>query len=149
MTAWENKTKALKTDWTETKQCFEELVCNFEIYEQNSGGTLGKNKYESAKQATKAAKGKKIRHYTAAIVAAAVGKDKKQDKTATNICNTIQKKNNEMVMQLKMLSNAIAMLTRALANKDNNGGNVGGGGGSDGSSGSNGSSGRKKPQEKS
>ncbi len=43
-------------------------------------------------------------------------------------------------MQLKMLSNAVATLTKALTNKENNGGsNVGGA-----SSSSNGSSGGKK-----
>jgi hypothetical protein len=47
---------AIKTDWTETKQYFKRLACNFEIYEQNSSSTTGKGKYKSANQATKAAK---------------------------------------------------------------------------------------------
>ncbi len=42
MTAWENKSKAIKTSWTETKRYFEGLVCNFKIYKQNSGGTTEK-----------------------------------------------------------------------------------------------------------
>jgi hypothetical protein len=55
MTAWENKIRAIKTDWTETKQNFKGLVWDFEIYKQYSSGTTGKGKYESANQATKAA----------------------------------------------------------------------------------------------
>ncbi len=49
------------------------------------------------------------------------------------IRNSTQKKTNEMVMQLKMLTNAVAKLTKTLANKENNGssnvGCSGGGGG--------------------
>jgi hypothetical protein len=149
MTVWENKTKAIKPNWIETKQYYEGLVHNFEIYEQNSGGTTAKSKYESANQATEAAKGNKLKHYIATIVAAAVAKDKKQDKIAANICNSAQKKTNEIATQLKMLSNAVAMLTKAPANKENNGGgNVGGGGSGGGSSGSNSISGGKKPWKK-
>jgi hypothetical protein len=55
-TARENKTKAIKTGWTEMKQYFKGLVRNFKIYKQNSGGTTGKSNFESANQATKAAK---------------------------------------------------------------------------------------------
>jgi hypothetical protein len=50
-------------------------------------------------------------------------------------------------MQLKLLSNTVAVLTKSLANKENNGGgNAGGGGGSSGITG--GSSG-KEPWKKS
>jgi hypothetical protein len=144
MRAWENKTKANKTDWTKTKQYFEGLVPDFDICEQTSGSTTGKSKCKSANQATKAAKGNKLRHYIAMIAAAAVAKDKNQDKSSANICNTAQKKTDEMAMQLKMLSNAVATLPKALANKENNGGGtIGGSGGSSSSNGSNGGSGGK------
>ncbi len=63
---------------------------------------MGKSKYKSANQATKATNGNKLRHYIATIAAAAVAKDKKQDKIATNICDTTQKKTNEMAMQLNV-----------------------------------------------
>ncbi len=56
MTTWENKAEAIKNDWTMVKQYFEGLVRNFEVYEQNSGGTAGKNKYESANHAAEVAK---------------------------------------------------------------------------------------------
>jgi hypothetical protein len=41
MTAWENKTNTIKTDWLEAKRYFEGLVPDFEAYKQNSGGTAG------------------------------------------------------------------------------------------------------------
>jgi hypothetical protein len=148
ITAWESKTKAIKTNWTETKQYFEGLVRDFEIYEQNSSGTMGIGKYKSANQATKAAKGNKLRHYIATIAAAAVAKDDKQDMITANICNTAQKKTGKMVMQLKLLSNAVATLTITLATRKNNGGGNVGSGGSSGS-GSTGSSSGKKPWKKS
>jgi hypothetical protein len=144
MTAWENKTKAIKTDWTETKQYFKELVHNFKIYKQNSGGTTGKSIYKSANQATKAAKGNKLRIFITTIAASAVAKDIKQDEVAANIYDSMQQKTDKMGMQLKMLSNAVATLTKALAKKENiGGGNVGGGGRS-----SNSGSGGKKPWKK-
>ena len=61
----------------------------------------GKNKYKRANQATKAAKGDKLRYYIATIAAAVVATDKKQDKIAANICNSVQKIPNEMATQLK------------------------------------------------
>jgi hypothetical protein len=51
-----------------------------------------------------------------------------------NICDSTQKKNDKMAVQLNMLSNAIAKLTVALANKENN---------PNGGSGRNGNSNRK------
>ncbi len=92
MTAWENKTEAIKTNWTKTKQYFEGLVHDYKIYKQNSSGTTGKGKYESTNQAIKAAKGNKLRHYIATITPAVFAKDDKQDKIATNIWDTAQKK---------------------------------------------------------
>jgi hypothetical protein len=117
MTAWENKTKAIKTGWTETKGYFERLVCNFEIYNQNSGGTTGKSKYKSANQATKAAKGNKLRHYISTIAAAVVAKDKKQDKIAANICNSVQKIPNEMATQLKSSATLLPQSQKHLPTK--------------------------------
>jgi hypothetical protein len=48
---------------------------------------------------------------------------------ATNICNSAQKKTDKMAVQLKILSNTIAKLTKALTNKENNDGSNGGGSG--------------------
>ncbi len=132
MTAWENTTKFINTDWTETKQYFERLVLDFKIFEQNSSITMRKGTNESASQATEAAKGNKLRHCITTIAAAAVA----------NIRETTQKKTDKMATQLKLLSDTMATLTKALANKENNGGgNIGGGG--NGSSSTGGRSGKK------
>jgi hypothetical protein len=119
MTTWENKAKIIKTDWDEAKQYFKGLTCDFEVYKQNSGGTMGKGKYDSANATADAGKGDELRQYIATIAAAAaVAKEDKQNKLVANICDSAQKKNNKMVAQeLKMLSNTIAKLTVALANK--------------------------------
>jgi hypothetical protein len=60
MTTWENKSEAIKTDWTEAKQYFEGLIQDYEVYKQNSGSTAGKGRYESANQAAEANKGDEI-----------------------------------------------------------------------------------------
>ncbi len=129
MTTWENKDEATKNDWTMAKQYFKGLVRDFEVYEQNSGGTAGKSKYESVNHAADAAKGDKLRQYIAQIAAAAVAKEEKHDKIAASICDTTQKKTDEMAAQLKALHDAVTKLTLALANKENERGNGGGGGG--------------------
>ncbi len=120
MTTWENKAEIIKTNWDEAKQYFEGLICDFEVYEQNSGRTVGKGKYDSANATADAKKGNELRQYIATIRAALVAKEDKQDEMAANICNSTQKKNDEMAAQLKMLNNAITKLTVALANKENN-----------------------------
>ena len=129
MTTWENKDEAIKNDWTMVKQYFKGLVRGFKVYEQNSGGTAEKNKYESANHAAEAAKGDELRQYIAQIAAAAVAKEEKHDKLATSIRDTMQKKTDKIAAQLKSLRDAVAKLTLALANKENKGGNSGGGGG--------------------
>jgi hypothetical protein len=113
----------------DSEQYFEGLVRDFEVYEQNSGGTAGKNKYESANHAADAAKGNELRQYVAQITAAAVAKEEKHDEIAASIRDTTQRKTDEMAAQLKSLHNAVAKLTLALASKENAGGNGGGGGG--------------------
>jgi len=129
MMTWENKDEAINNDWTMAKQYFDGLVHDFEVYEQNSGGTADKNKYESANHAADAAKGDELRQYIAQIAAAAVAKEEKHDELAASIHNTTQKKMDEMAAQLKSLHNTVAKLTLALANKENEGGNGGGGSG--------------------
>ena len=129
MTTWENKDEAIKNDWTMVKQYFEGLVRDFEVYEQNSGGKAGKNKYESANHAAEAAKGDELRQYIAQIAAAAVAKEEKHNELAASIRDTTQKKTDEMAAQLKSLADTIAKLTLALANKENEGGNGGSGSG--------------------
>ncbi len=54
MTKWENKTIAIKDDFDKAKTYFEGLVKDYKVYVQNSGGTAGKHKFESANQAAEA-----------------------------------------------------------------------------------------------
>ncbi len=111
ITTWENKAEIIKTNWDKAKQYFEGLIRNFEVYEQNSSKTMGKGKYDCANATADADKGDELRQYIATIVAAAAVKEDKQDELVANICDSTQKKNNKMVAQLKMLSNAVAKLT--------------------------------------
>jgi hypothetical protein len=135
MTTWENKPEVVKNDWDEAKQYFEGLIRDFEVYKQNRGSTAGGGKYESANVTANANKGDELRQYIVTIAAAAVAKDE----MAANIRDSAQKKNDEMAAQLKTLTNAMAMLTAALANKENQKPNNSGSGGN----------GTKKPWKKS
>ncbi len=72
MTEWENKTIAIKDDFDEAKMYFEGLAKDYKVYAQNSCGTAGKHKFESANQAAKAHCGNELRQYIAGIAQAAV-----------------------------------------------------------------------------
>ncbi len=124
MTTYENKPEVIKNNWDKAKQYFKGLIRDFKVYEQNSGGTAGRGKYESANATANANKGDKLWQYIATITAAAVAKDK----MATNIRDSVQKKNNKMAAQLKTVTNAMAKLTVAVANKENQKPNNSGGG---------------------
>jgi hypothetical protein len=87
------------------------------VYEQNSGGTAGKHKYESANHTADADKGDELRKYITQIAAAAVAKEEKHNEIAASIRDTTKKKTDEMAAQLKSLHDAVAKLTLALANK--------------------------------
>jgi hypothetical protein len=136
MTEWENKPEADKNDFGKAKMYFEGLVKDYEIYEQNSGGTVGKNNYESANPTTNTNSSDELHKYIAGIPQAAVA----QEEQAANIRDSTKTSTDAMVTQIKTLANRIATLTRAMANKENipNGGGRGGsrgGGGGGGSSG--------------
>jgi hypothetical protein len=134
MTTWENKPEVVKNDWDKAKKYFEGLIRDFEVYEQNSGGTAGRGKYKSANATADANKGDKLWQHIATIAAAAAAKDE----MAANIRDSAQKKNDQMAAQLKTLTNAMAKLTVALANKKKQKPNNSGGG----------SNGTKKPWKK-
>jgi hypothetical protein len=64
MLDWEKKSTAVKSNYTNTKTYFEDLVKATDTYEQNAGGgTTSHNKYESANQLTD--RGNEIRDYIA------------------------------------------------------------------------------------
>ena len=60
MTEWENKPEANKNNFGKAKMYFEGLVKDYEIYKQNSNGTVDKNNYESTNQTTDANSGDEL-----------------------------------------------------------------------------------------
>ncbi len=123
MTEWENKPEAIKNDFNDVKTV-EGLVRDYEVYEQNSGGTAGKHYFESANQATKADCDDELHQYVVGIAQAAV----KQEEQATNIHDSRKASMDAMAAQIKTMSDQIARLTKAMANKENasNGSSSGG-----------------------
>ena len=121
MTEWENKPVAIKDDFAQAKLYFEGLVKDYKTYEQNSGGTTGKSKYDSALQTRKADKGDELREYIAKIATAAVARKGKQDELTANLRSTAKSKEIEaMALQIKMLTNAVALLTKNGNKEENN-----------------------------
>ncbi len=130
MTEWENKPEAIKNDFNNAKTYFEGLVRDYEVYEQNSGGTAGKYNFKSANQATKANCSNELSQYIAGIAQAAV----KQEEQAANIHDSTKASTDAMAAQIKAMSDQIAPFTKAMANKENapNSSSSGGGSGSSG-----------------
>jgi hypothetical protein len=125
MTEWENKPEADKNNFGKAKMYFEGLIKDYEIYEQNSSGTVGKNNYQSANQTTNADSSDELYKYIAGIMQAAVA----QEEQAANIHNSTKVSTDAMVTQIKTLTNQITALTRVMANKENIPNGRGGGGG--------------------
>jgi hypothetical protein len=111
---------------------FKGLVKDYEVYVQNSRGTAGKHKFESANQAAEAHRGDKLHQYIAGIAQAAVA----QEEQATNIHDSTKASSNAMAAQIKVMLDQIVQLTKTMANKENstNGRRGGGGGGGGGGS---------------
>ncbi len=142
MTIWENKDKLTKNDYAKAKLYFERLITDAETYAQNSGGTASKKGYKSTNQMTDV--GNKIRKYIQEIASATVADKEKSTEWAANMNESEKKKDakiNVMTMQIKILTNAVAALSKAIATKENVNPNGGGGGGNGGSRGGGGSGG--------
>jgi hypothetical protein len=134
MTEWENKPEAIKNNFNNAKTYFKGLVQDYEVYEQNIGGTAGKHNFESANQATEADCGNELCQYIPGVAQTAV----KQEEHAANIHDSTKATIDAMAGQIKAMSDQIAQLTKAMANKENapNGSSSGGGSGSSGGRGS-------------
>ncbi len=113
MTEWKNKPEAIKNDFNNAKTYFEGLVRDYEVYEQNSGGTTGKHNFKSVNQAAEADHGNELHQYIARIAQAAV----KQEEQAANIRDSTKASTDAMAAQIKAMSDQIAQLTKAMANK--------------------------------
>jgi hypothetical protein len=138
MTEWENKPEAIKNDFNNAKTYFEGLVRDYKVYKQNSGGTTYKHNFKSVNQATAADRGNELCQYIAGIAQAAV----KQEEQAANIRDSTKASMDAMAAQIKAVSDQIAQLTKAMANKEN----APNGSSSRGGSGSSGGRGRDKGQ---
>ncbi len=105
MLNWEKKSTAVKSNYTNAKTYFEDLVKPTDAYEQNAGGgTTSRNKYESANQLADC--GDEIPDYIAKIAsAAAANSDHAANTQATNT------QFEAMSVQIKALTNAVAKLT--------------------------------------
>jgi uncharacterized membrane protein YgcG len=143
MTEWENKPILIKDDFVKAKLYFKGLMKDYEVYAQNSGGTAGKHNFESVNQAAKADARNELWKYISGIAQAAVT----QEEQAANIRDSTQESTNAMSAQIKVMTDQIAQLIKAMANKENmpNGGSGGSSGGSGGSGGGSGGGGGGGP----
>ena len=127
MAEWENKPEATKDGFNEVKIYFEGLVREYRVYTQNNGGTASKHNFESANQTAKANHSNKLCQYYVGIAQAAVN----QKEQAVNIRNSMKASMDAVAAQIKAMSDQIAHITKAMANKENvlNGGGGGTSGG--------------------
>jgi hypothetical protein len=122
MTDWEKKPEITKNDFDKAKLNFEGFVKDYETYEQNSGGVMSKSKYESENQAKEDEQGNKLREYSAKITTAAISRKEQQKELTFNLQDSANAKTKEievMASQIKILTNAVTLLTKSLANKEN------------------------------
>ncbi len=85
MTEWENKPEIIKNYFDKVELYFKGLVKDYETYEQNSGGMMGKSKYKSANQAKEAKQRDKRWEYIAKIANTAVAHKEQQDELTANL----------------------------------------------------------------
>ena len=133
MVAWENKNVAIKEDYDQAKKYFEELIRDLETYIPNSGKAAAKAGYNSANQMADV--GDKIRKYIQDIASATAADKEQTAKLAADVHKSEQIKDAQiaaMTAQIKMLVDAMAVLTKSIENKETNcnGGSGGGNGGS-------------------
>jgi hypothetical protein len=115
MTKRENNPKAIKNRLDKAMIYSKGLIRDYKVYKQNSGNTAGKHNFESANQASEANHNNKLRQYIARIAKAVVA----QEEQAANIHNSTKVTTDAMTAQIKAMSDQIAQLTRAIANKEN------------------------------
>ena len=133
----------IKDNYAKTKQYLETLVKDFETYTQNSGGGAAKTGYESANQMADV--GNKIRKYIQEIARATVADIERTAELAANISDATKAKDaqiNSITVQIKLLTDTVALLSQSIVNKENNGG-----GGSSRGGGGRGSSSRGEPRK--
>jgi hypothetical protein len=133
MVTWENKPIVVKDDYTQAKAYFKNLVKDFKTHTQNSRGKTGKMGNESANHMADV--GNEIRKYIQDIASATVTDKERTAENLVNISEASMAKYaqiDSITAQIKLLTNTVALLSKLLANKENNGSgeNVGRGNGS-------------------
>jgi hypothetical protein len=140
MVAWENKPILIKDNYDKGKRYFKTLIQNLETYTQNSGSTVGKAGYNCANQVANV--GNEIQKYIQEIASATVADKAKTAELAANISKATKTKDTQIssiTAQIKLLTDTVALLSKSLANKENNSSNSGGGGSGGSGSGGGGS----------
>ncbi len=123
MVTWENTPVLIKDDYNQAKLYFETLVKDFETYTQTG--------YKSTNQTANV--GDEIRKYIQEIASATVADKERMTELAANISNTAKVKEaqiDSITAQIKLLTDTVALLSKLLTNKENNGNNGSGGSGS-------------------
>jgi hypothetical protein len=123
MVTWENEPVIIKDNYVQAKTYFKNLVKDFKTYTQNSGKKNGKMRYESANHMTDV--DDKIRKYIEDIASATVANKGKTAELSANISKASWAKDVQIttiIAQIKLLTNTVALLSKSLANKENNGG---------------------------
>ncbi len=125
MVVWENKPVAIKEDYDQAKKYFEDLIHDFETYTQNSGGAAAKAGYKRANQMANV--GDEIRKYIQDIASATVADKEQTAKLAANVHESERIKDAQiaaMMAQIKMLADAMTVLTKLIENKETNAGHM-------------------------
>jgi hypothetical protein len=110
MMTWENQPTATKTDFNLARDYFEKLIKSYDTYEQNAG-TGAQNTYDSASRLADV--GDKLREYINQIASA--NAQQKEDAAA----NVNHSKEKDLAADVKRLTEAVAKLTKMVADKEN------------------------------
>ncbi len=130
MVTWENKPIIVKDDYTQAKAYFKNLLKDFKTYTQSSRGETGKMGYDSANHMADV--GNEIRKYIQDIASATIADKERTAENLANISEASRAKDAQMdsiTAQIKLFSDTIALLSKSLAYKENNGSGENDGGG--------------------
>jgi hypothetical protein len=118
MMEWENKPTPIKSNYEQAKRHFKLLVKAHNTYVQNSGGgSASCNNYESATNMAEI--GDEIKEYIVKLTSASIN----NNDALANIRDTVHMKYmqiNMLAMQLKLLTNTVALLAKSIKGVDEN-----------------------------
>ena len=112
MMEWDSKPAPIKSNYEQAKRHFKLLVKAHDTYVQNSGSRfVGRNNYKSAANMAKI--GDEIKEYIAKLASASIN----NNNALANIKDIVRTKDmqiNAMAMQLKLLTNTVALLAKSI-----------------------------------